>query len=116
MTAAEAHAAAAAEGLSLVSAENSTGFKGVFRNNNISKPFEGLRHLGAPTAGPLRDGGGGGAGRRALPRAGGRRGGLEPAAPEPTPMTAAEARGGGGGGAGAGARREFNGLQGREPY
>ena len=41
MTAAEAHAAAAAEGLSLVPAENSTGFKGVSRyTSSVSKPFQ----------------------------------------------------------------------------
>ena len=41
MTAAEAHAAAAAEGLTLVpSAENSTGFKGVCRMSSASKPFQ----------------------------------------------------------------------------
>ena len=40
MTAAEAHAAAAAEGLALLRAENATGFKGVSRSNTISKPFK----------------------------------------------------------------------------
>ena len=41
MTAAEAHAAAAAEGLALLRAENATGFKGVCRTgNSASKPFQ----------------------------------------------------------------------------
>ena len=43
MTAAEAHAAAASEGLALLRAENSllraTGFKGVYRIGSASKPF-----------------------------------------------------------------------------
>ena len=48
MTAAEAHAAAAAEGLALVRAETPTGFKGVSRNSNSAiKPFKAqLRHGG----------------------------------------------------------------------
>ena len=48
MTAAEAHAAAATEGLALLRAENSTGFKGVGRNNgSASKPFQAnVRHDG----------------------------------------------------------------------
>ena len=80
MTAAEALAAAEAEGLTLVRAENTTGFKGVYHSNNVSKPFHAqLRHGGARHApGLLRDGGGGGARRRALPRAGGRRGAARP--------------------------------------
>ena len=46
MTAAEAHAAAAAEGLSLVTAENSTGFKGVSHSGR-GKPFmANLKHDG----------------------------------------------------------------------
>ena len=40
MTPAEAHAAAAAEGLVLVRADNMTGFKGVSHSNIISKPFK----------------------------------------------------------------------------
>ena len=41
MTAAEAHAAAAAEGLALLRAENATGFKGVNRGGkHTSKPFQ----------------------------------------------------------------------------
>ena len=40
MTPAEAHAAAAAEGLVLVRADNTTGFKGVSHSNIISKPFK----------------------------------------------------------------------------
>ena len=40
MTAAEAHAAAAAEGLTLLRAENATGFKGVSRGGSVSKPFQ----------------------------------------------------------------------------
>ena len=36
--AAEAHAAAAAEGLTLLRAENSTGFKGVWNLGGRSKP------------------------------------------------------------------------------
>ena len=40
MTAAEAHAAAEAARLSLVRAENATGFKGVYPSNNVSKPFK----------------------------------------------------------------------------
>ena len=39
MTPAEAHAAAAAEGLRLVCAENATGFKGVY-NQSQGKPFQ----------------------------------------------------------------------------
>ena len=47
MTPAEAHAAAAAEGLALVRAENATGFKHVSRIDGISKPFQAsLRHGG----------------------------------------------------------------------
>ena len=48
MSAAEAHAAAAAEGLTLVrSAQNSTGFKGVCRTDKISKSFlASLKHGG----------------------------------------------------------------------
>ena len=38
--AAAAHAAAEAEGLALLRAENSTGFKGVCRGNSVSKPFQ----------------------------------------------------------------------------
>ena len=40
MTAAEAHAAAASEGLTLLRAETATGFKGVYRNNSGSTPFK----------------------------------------------------------------------------
>ena len=43
MTAAEAHTAAAEEGLALVRAENSTGFKGVYRGgakSSAGKPFK----------------------------------------------------------------------------
>ena len=40
MTAAEAHAAAAAEGLALLRADNPTGFKGVSRSGSGSKPFQ----------------------------------------------------------------------------
>jgi hypothetical protein len=40
MTAAEAHAAAAAEGLTLLRAENSTGFYGVHPSNSVSKTFK----------------------------------------------------------------------------
>ena len=48
MTAAEAHAAADAEGLLLVRAENPTGFKGVNRGGGGSKPFQAkLRHDGS---------------------------------------------------------------------
>ena len=52
MTAAEAHAAAAAEGLALLRAENPTGFKGVSRNSNSAiKPFKAqLRRLRATSA------------------------------------------------------------------
>lgn len=52
MTPAEAHAAAAAEGLALLRTENSTGFKGVCHNSNqgpqsINKPFQAqVRHDG----------------------------------------------------------------------
>ena len=50
MTAAEALAAAEAEGLTLVRAENTTGFKGVYHSNNVSKPFHAqLRHGGPGT-------------------------------------------------------------------
>ena len=40
MTKSEAHAAAAAEGLTLLRAENATGFKGVSRGGSVSKPFQ----------------------------------------------------------------------------
>ena len=40
MTAAEAVAAAAAEGLTLVLADNATGFKDVFRNPLARRPFK----------------------------------------------------------------------------
>ena len=40
MTPAEAHAAAAAEGLALLLAENATGFKHVSRDDRKSKPFQ----------------------------------------------------------------------------
>ena len=47
LTAAEAHAAAAAEGLSLLRSENSMGFKCVSRDDRKSKPFQAqLRHGG----------------------------------------------------------------------
>ena len=47
MTAAEARAAAGAEGLSLVRASNPSGFKGVCRNGKASKPFHAtLCHTG----------------------------------------------------------------------
>ena len=47
MTPAEAHAAAAAEGLALLRADNSTGFKGVRIVKSVSKPFRGqLKHGG----------------------------------------------------------------------
>ena len=52
MTAAEAHAAAAAEGLALVRAENSTGFKGVYPHpRSVSKPFEAKLSLGGRNKG-----------------------------------------------------------------
>ena len=40
MTAAEAHAAAASEGLALLRAENATGFKHVCLGKSVSKPFQ----------------------------------------------------------------------------
>ena len=40
MTSAEAHAAAAEEGLSLVRAENPSGFKGVAHTNKAGKPYQ----------------------------------------------------------------------------
>ena len=40
MTVAEVHAAAEAEGLTLVRAENATGFRGVSSSQNDSKPFK----------------------------------------------------------------------------
>ena len=48
MTAAEAHAAAATEGLALLRADNATGFKGVARDDRrSSKPFQAqLKHGG----------------------------------------------------------------------
>ena len=46
MTAAEALAAAAAEGLTLVRSEYATGFKGVYRNGTVGKPFEAQLHRG----------------------------------------------------------------------
>ena len=93
MTAAEAHAAAAIEGLTLVRAETATGFKGVSLQNDGRKPFQAqLRHSGrnkhlgyfaTPEEGAL-----------AVARFLGPKGvakALAPPAPEPTPMTAAEA-------------------------
>ena len=56
MTAAEAHAAAAAEGLTLLRAENSTGFKNVYHRpvshhyNNAIKPFKAQVTAGAATS------------------------------------------------------------------
>ena len=95
-----------------------TGFKGVSRQRQQSKPFQAQLHARrAPQApGQLRDGGGGGAGRRALPRAGGRRGGARGCRDcrgARADDGGGGARGGGGGGADAGARRECDGLQGR---
>ena len=51
MTAAEAEATAAAEGLALLRAENATGFKWVCRNNDtLSKPFQAqMKHGGRPS-------------------------------------------------------------------
>ena len=80
--AAEAHAAAAAEGLTLLRAENSTGFKGVWNLGGRSKPFQAMLHRGgrkeflghfatALKAGPTN--------------------GRFTAKPGPAPMTAAEA-------------------------
>ena len=109
MTAAEAHAAAAAEGLALLRAENATGFKGecrrrTYRVPNVSKPFKAsLRHggrtnsLGFATAEEAA---------LAVARflgpegvAGGARAGAAPERPPEPTMTAAEAhRGGGAGG------------------
>ena len=65
MTAAEAHATAAAEGLELLLAENVTGFKNVSRRTDcITKPFHAVvSHGGRDNHRELRDGGGG-AGRR----------------------------------------------------
>ena len=40
MTAAEAHAAADAEGLALLRADNAAGFKHVCLGKNVSKPFQ----------------------------------------------------------------------------
>ena len=52
MTAAEAVAAAAAEGLELVRAENSSGFKGVKRSTkHINKPFQAVPYGGGGRAG-----------------------------------------------------------------
>ena len=48
MNAAEAHAAAAAEGLTLLRAENTTGFKNVSIGGSASKPFKAsLKHGGS---------------------------------------------------------------------
>ena len=50
MTPAEAHAAAAAEGLALVRAENVVGFKGVIRNSmSLRNPFQAQLHHGGRT-------------------------------------------------------------------
>ena len=85
MTAAEAHAAAAAEGLALVRADNATGFERDVaaaahwqRQQAVQGAAEARRELQVP--GQIRDGGGGGARRRALPRARGRRRGARSAA------------------------------------
>ena len=52
MTAAEAHALAEAEGLTLLSAENKTGFRNVKRHEGRDKPFS--APAGMPAA-PLRE-------------------------------------------------------------
>jgi hypothetical protein len=90
MTAAEAHAAAAAEGLSLVPADGPTGFKGVSRSGTAAKPFAARlwhgwhhKHLGCfATAEEAA---------LAVARCLGPEGVAAALAPEPTPMTAAEA-------------------------
>ena len=94
MTATEAHAAAAEEGLSLLRAENATVFKGVSRDKNPSKPFKAhlyhggrQKHLGYfATAEEAAV---------AVTRFLGPEGvaaALAPPAPEPALMSAAEAR------------------------
>ena len=93
MTAAEAHAAATAEGLALVRAENSSGFKGVFRpsrKSSTSKPFEAqLTHGGRQkylgTFATAEEA------ALAVARALGPAGVAAALAPEPASMTAAEA-------------------------
>ena len=92
MTAAEAHAAAAAEGLALVRADNATGFKGVYHQPGQQTFKADVRHGGRNNAlgtfvtaeeaalAVARD-----RGRRASQRR------SRAPAPEPAPMTAAEA-------------------------
>ena len=68
MTAAEAHAAADAEGLLLVRAENPTGFKGgTAAAVAASRSRRAVARRAQREPGRLRDGGGGGAGRRPPP-------------------------------------------------
>ena len=50
MNAAEARAAAAAEGLALLRAENATGFKGVCRNTGRGQPYKANLTQGAADA------------------------------------------------------------------
>ena len=93
MTAAEAHAAAASEGLVLLRAENATGFKGVSFSANVSKPFAAkLKQGGRNTS--LGCFATGEEAALAVARLLGPEGvatALTPPAPEPEPMTAAEA-------------------------
>ena len=93
MTAAEAHTAAAEEGLALVRAENSTGFKGVYRGgakSSAGKPFKAeLRNKSLGYFATAEEA------ALAVARFLGPEGvaaALAPPAPEPPPMTAAEAR------------------------
>jgi hypothetical protein len=85
MTAAEAHATAAAEGLALLRAKNSTGFKGVSRLKGRTKPFQAsVKHsLGYFTTAEEA--------ALAVARFLGPEGVAAALVPEHTPMTAAEA-------------------------
>ena len=116
MTAAEAHAAAAmAEGLVLVRADNASGFKAEAcrLDSAVSKRFLAHGRAGTPsTSGSFATTE---EAALAVARFLGPEGvaaALAAAKPEPAPMTAAEARARGGvGGADAGGRRECDGLQ-----
>ena len=109
MTATEAHAAAEAEGPTLLGAENATGFKGVGFSHERQQSFQvepvARRAHGIP--GRLCDGGGGGAGRRRFLGPEGVAAVLAAAAPEPALMTATEAH--------ARRRRRADATGGREP-
>ena len=93
MTAEEAIAAAEEEGLTLLRAENTTGFKNVQCNNSsASKPQAHCGAMAPQQPGLLRDGRGGGTGCRPIPpQRHHTAAGAIAAPPAPPPMTAEEA-------------------------